>query len=114
MKCERCPVKLGPCVGERASHAFACKMAAGGGAAELRWVVDESMGSPAVPTLAATAGPPVRHAVSHAELRNATRLGSKNCWFAEHAPGCGCDGLSCHLLGRRISIYDCVQCLEKW
>jgi hypothetical protein len=47
-----------------------------------------------------------------AALRNATKLGSKNCWFSDR--GCGCDGLQCHLLKRRINIYDCVKCLARW
>lgn len=49
-----------------------------------------------------------------AALRNAARLGSKNCWFSERDAGCGCAGLQCHLLGRRINIYDCVKCLDRW
>lgn len=62
------------------------------------------------------AGPAASQAepVGFDELRNATKLGSKNCWFAEHDAGCGCNGLQCHLLGRPINIYDCVECLRRW
>jgi hypothetical protein len=71
-----------------------------------RIVAEKAAGTPHVE--------PVQPAHDFAELRNATKLGSAQCWFSERDAGCGCDGLQCHLLGRRINIYDCVACLKKW
>lgn len=63
-----------------------------------------------VPAATGAATPPA----SFSEVRNATKLGSARCWFSERDAGCGCSGLNCHLLGRRINIHDCVECLRRW
>lgn len=42
----------------------------------------------------------------------ATRLGFARCWFSERDARCGCSGLSCHLLGRIVTLEDCVRCLS--
>jgi hypothetical protein len=109
-RCGHCPV-VGPCVAEKPGHGFACAMAARGSEAELLWIASQSDGytPPPLPPQ-----PEPTPAVDFAALRNATKLGSKNCWFSEHDAGCGCNGLQCHLLGRRINIYDCVKCLARW
>lgn len=117
MKCEHCPILDGHCVAERPGHAFACAMAARGSEAELRWIADASGRTPVItePTpVMADEAPVATPPADFAALRNATQLGSKNCWFSERDAGCGCNGLQCHLLDRRITIYDCVACLARW
>lgn len=111
-KCQHCPA-VGPCVAEKPGHAFACAMAARGTESERLWIASQSEGytPPSQPPQPPPAEPPK---ADYAALRNATKLGSKNCWFSERDAGCGCNGLQCHLLGRRITIYDCVKCLDRW
>lgn len=111
-KCIKCPVREGGCIAASPGWSFACKLAEGTDS-ERKFVVDRSAidAGTFVVVVPEPQGPPP---ADFAALRNATKLGSKNCWFSEHDAGCGCNGLQCHLLGRRINIYDCVKCLARW
>jgi hypothetical protein len=61
MKCDHCPIKDGECVSQRPGWEFACKLAADGGNAQIRWIVDHSglaSGKP-LPVARPTAYPPL-------------------------------------------------------
>lgn len=54
---------------------------------------------------------PPRVAVSPRVRRDiaVTRVGFRRCWFGD-SRGCGCSGTYCGLLGRNVTLRDCVAC----
>lgn len=55
------------------------------------------------------AGPDV---VPLSDSLRVVRLGFQRCWFSTQDDACGCSGVRCHLLGRIVSLLDCVECLS--
>lgn len=52
------------------------------------------------------------HRVPLASALTAQRLGYAKCWMSTRDDACGCSGVRCHLLGRVVSLRDCVRCLD--
>lgn len=68
-----------------------------------------------VASLASGASPPSAPAfdpIPLAAARRATEIGFQNCWLSTQDESCGCTGVRCHLLGRIVSLRDCVDCLK--
>lgn len=58
------------------------------------------------------AAPPMgRASVPLDAALRAHKAGYSRCWFSYMEHPCGCSGVRCHLLGRVVTIRDCVKCL---
>ena len=48
-----------------------------------------------------------------ADAQRARKLGFSRCWFSFKDEHCGCSGLQCDLLKRRVTLRDCVACFAR-